>query len=271
MIVHAGNPLCLGFGFGQRRQQHRGENRDDCDHDQQLNQGERAPLALTKRMWLVPCHGGFDARFAKFRAQSSLDLSTCRTGLTCLTFSSLDQCAWPACHACKPNGVHQNTGVRFREKIIPLSELPRWRDKVKSSGKRLVVTNGCFDLLHVGHVSYLEQARQQGDLLLLGLNGDAGVRRLKGVNRPVVPEADRAAVVAALESVDAVCIFPEQTATNFLSVARPDIYVKGGDYTPETLNREERSIIEQAGARIVILPFVPGHSTTEILRKIARL
>jgi rfaE bifunctional protein nucleotidyltransferase chain/domain len=172
---------------------------------------------------------------------------------------------------CKADGVPQNSGVRFREKIIGLNELPGWREKIKASGKRLVVTNGCFDLLHIGHVTYLEQARQQGDLLLLGLNGDDGVHRLKGPNRPVVPEGDRAAVMAALESVNAVCIFPEETASNFLYLARPDIYVKGGDYTPETLNQEERRIVEQAGAKIVILPFVPGNSTTELLKKIARL
>lgn len=158
-----------------------------------------------------------------------------------------------------------------REKIINLNELPPWREKIKASGMKLVVTNGCFDLLHVGHVTYLSQARQQGDLLLLGLNGDEGVRLLKGANRPVVPESDRAKVMAALESVDAVCIFPEKTASHFLAIARPDIYVKGGDYTPETLNQEERRIVEAAGGRIVILPFVPGNSTTELLKKIARL
>lgn len=161
--------------------------------------------------------------------------------------------------------------MSFGEKIIPWEKLPEWRAAMRAQGKRLVVTNGCFDLLHVGHVTYLETARQQGDALLLGLNGDEGVRQLKGPDRPVNPEADRAAVIAALESVDGVCIFAESTATRFLAVAQPDIYVKGGDYTLETLNQEERRTVERAGGRIVIIPFVPGKSTTALLKKIARL
>jgi D-glycero-beta-D-manno-heptose 1-phosphate adenylyltransferase len=161
--------------------------------------------------------------------------------------------------------------VSFREKIIPWEKLPAWRAAMRAKGKRLVVTNGCFDLLHVGHVTYLETARQQGDALLLGLNGDEGVRQLKGPDRPVNLEADRAAVIAALESVDGVCIFEEPTATRFLAAAQPDVYVKGGDYTLETLNQEERGTVERAGGRIVIIPFVPGKSTTALLKKIARL
>jgi rfaE bifunctional protein nucleotidyltransferase chain/domain len=142
---------------------------------------------------------------------------------------------------------------------------------MRTSGKKLVVTNGCFDLLHLGHVTYLESARNQGDALLIGLNGDGSVRQLKGDARPVNAEADRAAVVAALQSVDGVCIFAEKTATRFLSFAQPDIYVKGGDYTLETVNQDERRTVEQAGGRIVIIPFVPGKSTTTLLEKIARL
>jgi rfaE bifunctional protein nucleotidyltransferase chain/domain len=161
--------------------------------------------------------------------------------------------------------------VSFREKIIPWEKLPEWRAAMRARGKRLVVTNGCFDLLHLGHVTYLETARQQGDALLLGLNGDDAVRQLKGPDRPVNAEADRAAVVAALGSVDGVCIFAERTATRFLAAAQPDIYVKGGDYTLETLNQDERRIVETAGGRIVIIPFVPGKSTTALLKKIARL
>ena len=142
---------------------------------------------------------------------------------------------------------------------------------MRASGKKLVVTNGCFDLLHVGHVTYLESARNQGDALLLGLNGDDSVRQLKGPSRPVNTEADRAIVLAALQSVDGVCIFAEKAATRFLSVAQPDIYVKGGDYTLETLNQEERRAVEGGGGRIVIIPFVPGKSTTALLQTIARL
>lgn len=142
---------------------------------------------------------------------------------------------------------------------------------MRAGGKTLVVTNGCFDLLHLGHVTYLESARNQGDALLLGLNGDDSVRQLKGDTRPLNPEADRAAVVAALQSVDGVCIFAEKTATRFLTAAQPDVYVKGGDYTLETVNQDERRAVEQGGGRIVIIPFVPGKSTTALLEKIARL
>ncbi len=142
---------------------------------------------------------------------------------------------------------------------------------MRASGKRLVVTNGCFDLLHLGHVTYLETARNQGDALLVGVNSDQAVRQLKGPQRPVTSEEDRAAVLAALESVDAVCIFHEKTATRFLAAAQPDIYVKGGDYTLDTLNQEERKAVEGAGGRIVIISFVPGKSTTTLLKKIMRL
>ena len=161
--------------------------------------------------------------------------------------------------------------MNFRAKVIPWDTLPAWRKTMRASGKRLVATNGCFDLLHTGHVSYLEAARNLGDALLVGVNGDAAVRELKGPDRPVNAEDDRAAVVAALQSVDGVCIFAERTATRFLSVAQPDIYVKGGDYTLETLNQEERRLVESAGGKIVIIPFVPGKSTTALLSKIAKL
>ena len=161
--------------------------------------------------------------------------------------------------------------MSFREKIIPWERLPQWRGEMRAGGKRLVVTNGCFDLLHLGHVTYLETARQQGDALLIGVNGDEAVRQLKGPDRPVNDQADRAAVLAALESVSGVCIFAEATATRFLAAAQPDVYVKGGDYTLETLNQEERRTVERAGGRIVIIPFVPGKSTTALLKKISRL
>ena len=142
---------------------------------------------------------------------------------------------------------------------------------MRASGKRLVVTNGCFDLLHVGHVTYLETARRHGDALLVGLNGDESVRQLKGPDRPVIPEDDRAAVLGALESVDGVCIFVERTATRFLAAAQPDVYVKGGDYTLDTLNQDERRAVEAAGGKVVIIRFVPGKSTTALLKKIKEL
>lgn len=161
--------------------------------------------------------------------------------------------------------------MNFRDKIISWDNLQQWREALRKSGRKLVVTNGCFDLLHLGHVSYLEAARNHGDLLLVGVNGDDGVRQLKGTSRPINAELDRAGVLASLQSVDGVCIFTDKTATRFLALAKPDIYIKGGDYSLETLNQDERRTVEQAGGRIVILPFVPGKSTTAILEKISRL
>src|SRR5947199_2448713 len=110
----------------------------------------------------------------------------------------------------------------FRQKIIAWNDLPVWRKKMRNTGQRLVVTNGCFDLLHLGHVTYLETARNLGDALLVGLNGDESVRQLKGDGRPLNPEPDRAAVLAALECVDGVSIFAERAATRFLAAAQPD-------------------------------------------------
>jgi D-glycero-beta-D-manno-heptose 1-phosphate adenylyltransferase len=169
-----------------------------------------------------------------------------------------------------PTPFSQNGHVNFRAKIIAWDQLPEWRAALRKSGKRLVVTNGCFDLLHPGHVTYLEAARNLGDALLIGLNSDASVRELKGPGRPLNPEQDRAAVVAALESVSGLCIFNERTATRFLAAAQPDIYVKGGDYTVDSLNQDERRTVESAGGRIVIMSLVPGNSTTALLEKIGK-
>jgi len=157
------------------------------------------------------------------------------------------------------------------EKILSAPALARWRDGLRRAGKKLVVTNGCFDLLHVGHVTYLEQASRQGDALLVGVTNDAGVRALKGAGRPLNTAEDRAAVLAALQSVDAVHIFPELDARAFLKSIEPDVYVKGGDYTLETINQDERRLLEELGVKIVLLPAVPGKSTSALLEKIHRL
>ena len=161
--------------------------------------------------------------------------------------------------------------MNFRDKIIAWDKLPEWRKAFRTTGKKLVVTNGCFDILHLGHVTYLENARHFGDALLVGINSDAATRQLKGAGRPVNSENDRTAVLAALESVNGVCIFADTTATKFLSTAQPDIYIKGGDYTLETLNQGERRAVESAGGKIILVPFVPGKSTTSLLEKISRL
>lgn len=153
------------------------------------------------------------------------------------------------------------------KKILHPEALVRWRADLRAAGRRLVVTNGCFDLLHAGHVTYLEAARHQGDALLVGVNSDATVRELKGPGRPVNHETDRALVLAALQNVDAVCIFQERDAVHFLATVQPDIYVKGGDYTLDTVNQDERRLIEGAGGKIVLLAHVPGKSTTGLLHQ----
>lgn len=156
-------------------------------------------------------------------------------------------------------------------KIVAPDDLRAWREAMRSSGRTLVVTNGCFDILHAGHVSYLESARSLGDALLVGLNGDDSVRQLKGPSRPLNGEEDRARILAALECVTAVGVFAEKRAVNFLSAVQPDIYVKGGDYTLETVDQDERRAVESAGGRIVFIPFVPGKSTTGLVAKIQKL
>lgn len=128
---------------------------------------------------------------------------------------------------------------------------------------RVVFTNGCFDILHRGHVAYLYQARALGDALVVGLNTDASVRRLKGPERPVVREDDRAFVLAGLGCVDAVTLFDEDTPAELIAALLPDVLVKGGDYAPE--NVVGRDIVEARGGRLVLLPFVQGRSTTGIL------
>ena len=127
----------------------------------------------------------------------------------------------------------------------------------------VVFTNGCFELLHRGHVEYLAQAKTLGDVLVVGLNSDASVQRLRGAGRPLVAEADRAAVLVALKSVDAVTLFDEDTPLELISTLLPDVLVKGGDYDLDGI--VGREVVEEAGGEVRALPFVEGHSTTSIL------
>jgi rfaE bifunctional protein nucleotidyltransferase chain/domain len=155
-------------------------------------------------------------------------------------------------------------------KIIALDELREKSGRLRSAGKRVVATNGCFDILHVGHVRYLAAARKLGDALVVGLNGDNSVRQLKSQGRPINREQDRAEVLAALESVDYVTIFPELRATNFLQAAQPSIYAKGGDYTADTLDPEERAVLAKFGTKVEIIPFEQGYSTSQLLTRIGK-
>ena len=156
----------------------------------------------------------------------------------------------------------------FREKILDAEALPAWREALRAEGRTLAATNGCFDILHAGHVNYLQAARNKADALIVGLNSDRSTTELKGPDRPIHTEADRADVLAALESVNAVFIFDDLRATSFLQIAHPDIYVKGGDYTVDQPPAEERAIIEAQGGRITVLGHIPGKSSTEIARRI---
>lgn len=152
--------------------------------------------------------------------------------------------------------------------LIPKEKIEDFCTVLREAGQRIVFTNGCFDILHAGHVRYLEEARALGDCLVLGLNTDASVRRLKGETRPVNTELDRAAVTGALAAVDYVVLFDEPTAETLIEQVRPAVYVKGGDYTRETL--PEAKVVEKYGGEVHFIDLVPGRSTTKIIEKIGR-
>jgi rfaE bifunctional protein nucleotidyltransferase chain/domain len=152
-------------------------------------------------------------------------------------------------------------------KIISRVEAARWVREQQARGLKVVFTNGCFDLLHPGHVAYLEEARALGDALLVAVNTDASVRRLgKGGLRPVNPEADRARVLAALAAVDRVVFFEEDTPLELLTELQPDILVKGGDYRLEEV--VGREVVQARGGQVRILPFRPGYSTSLLLKRL---
>lgn len=153
-------------------------------------------------------------------------------------------------------------------RVLTLETALEFREELRRAGKKLVVTNGCFDLLHRGHATSLAAARAHGDALLVLVNSDASVRELKGPSRPVTDEYSRAFLLASLRAVDAALIFDGRRCDRELAALKPDIYVKSGDYSLETLDRLERAALESAGAKIVFMPFVPGFSTTGTLKKI---
>lgn len=154
--------------------------------------------------------------------------------------------------------------------LLSLEQAVRWRQALRRNGRRLAVTNGCFDLLHRGHASYLLEARGCADALLVLLNSDASVRALKGPSRPLNTEQDRAYLLASLRAVDRVVVFDSPRCDAELAALSPDVYVKAGDYTLEKLDPGERKALLDAGAEIVFMPFVPGHSTTGIVEKIRK-
>jgi D-glycero-beta-D-manno-heptose 1-phosphate adenylyltransferase len=151
--------------------------------------------------------------------------------------------------------------ARFYHRAELLEERRRW----KREGRTVVFTNGCYDLLHPGHIRLLEGARSQGDVLILALNSDASTRRMKGPSRPIVAEAERCEVALALEAVDAVTLFDEETPRELVAEILPDILVKGADWAHFVAGREE---VEAAGGKVVLLPIEPGYSTTNIVELI---
>ncbi len=154
--------------------------------------------------------------------------------------------------------------MKAKNKIFSRRALGLWLAKERKAGKKIVFTNGCFDILHAGHVSILEFCRSKGDVLVVGVNSDASVKRLKGPTRPVNKEADRALVLAALESVSAVCVFAEDTPYNLIKLVRPDVLVKGGDYKPsEIVGRE-------FAKKVVRFALLKGRSTTNIIKKVQK-
>ena len=151
-------------------------------------------------------------------------------------------------------------------KIFNRNELATVLQQLKSEGNVIATTNGCFDVLHLGHLRYLQAARQLGDLLVVAINSDASVRELKGENRPLIPEDERAEMLAGLECVDYVVIFPELTPIELLSELKPNIHVKGGDYKLEQL--VEREVVEANGGKVIVGLNVPGKSTTNLIEVI---
>jgi rfaE bifunctional protein nucleotidyltransferase chain/domain len=162
---------------------------------------------------------------------------------------------------------------RAADKVLDRDEVARRAALARSARQRVVLTNGVFDLLHVGHLRYLEAARHLGDLLIVGVNSDASARQLKGPTRPVVTERERAELVAGLACVDAAVVFPEATAVALVEAIRPDIWVKGGDYgsLEEALPRfPEAPVVRRLGGDVRLLPWSEGRSTTALIERIAR-
>lgn len=158
-------------------------------------------------------------------------------------------------------------GTLGHAKLTSLDEMAAIRRRIAAQGETLVFTNGCFDILHAGHIHYLEQAGSLGDYLAVGLNSDASTRRIKGPQRPLLPQEERAFILAALQCVDYVVIFEEDTAEALVAELRPDVYVKGGDYASEG-DLPEAAVVRSYGGRVEILPLVPERSTTAIIQRI---
>jgi D-beta-D-heptose 7-phosphate kinase/D-beta-D-heptose 1-phosphate adenosyltransferase len=155
------------------------------------------------------------------------------------------------------------------KKIRKLAELKRQINSLKAQGKRIVFTNGCFDLIHYGHVRLLQQAKRKGQILVVAINSDSSVRKIKGNGRPVIPQNDRARIVAAFENVDFVTIFSEPTPYRTIKALRPDVLVKGADWQAAKI--VGKNFVRSYGGEVLTLPFLKGRSTTGIIEKIGQL
>ncbi len=149
------------------------------------------------------------------------------------------------------------------------SAAAKWTDRARADGKKVVITNGVFDLLHPGHVRYLQAAREQGDVLIVAINSDRSVSAIKGPTRPLTPEAERAEVLDALTCVDAVVVFDEETPAEIIGAVQPDVLVKGADWAPDKI--VGRDIVEARGGRVVLMPVEQGWSTTSIVERVQAL
>ncbi len=158
--------------------------------------------------------------------------------------------------------------MKHEERIVDRSELIKIAQTERTNGKRIVFANGCFDVLHVGHVRYLESAKTLGDLLIVGINSDAQTRRLKGKGRPLIPQDQRAEIISSIEAVDLVTIFDEPTVTELLLAVKPDIHAKGTDYTEDSV--PERDVVRSFGGRVAIVGDPKDHSSSEMVERLGR-
>jgi rfaE bifunctional protein nucleotidyltransferase chain/domain len=234
-----------------------------------MNGGSPDGLSASHRTWARP-EAEKQASGAGDTFVAALTLARA-AGLPLTTSVDLAQAAAdvvvhrPGTSVCTTEELARHLGG-FADTALTADELARQVQAHRREGRRIVLTNGCFDVLHRGHTRYLNQAKQLGDVLVVALNSDSSVRQLKGQDRPVNPEADRAAVIAALSCVDHVTVFDTPTPIPLIEMLQPDVYAKGGDYTPEML--AETAAVERYGGTVTILDYVPEHSTTAVLERI---
>ncbi len=239
-----------------------------------ITRGEKGMMLFSDKIIEIPTYAKevFDVIGAGDTVIAALSLSLA-------SGSSIDEAAVLANHtagiAVSKKGTYavslkelENLLFSEEKKILTLEEAKKIIDDCKRKGKKIIWTNGCFDLLHIGHLKYLQEAKRLGDLLIIGLNSDASVKKLKGPERPIQSQDERAEILSSLEFVDYIIIFPEQSVEKYLLELKPNIYVKGGDYNPETINQEERKVILSYDGEIKFIPFVEGKSTSKIIERI---